>query len=358
MDARHGKILALSFCLAAVVCGPGLSSASPDGGQVDLAIVPFANNTGQSAAHTMLMPLLEKHLAERGLRFVGSDSLRPMLRHNRVRSRGWISRRGAELVGNASGARYLLLGSWDVLQTEGPVEVGVSLRVLDLSSWTLVRAVSLGATGEDKVSWLDQGRIENVELLASALLQNALNELWPDEGRGVAEEPEPGCRQLAVIPLDNYAATAHAGDIVTNILLSRLLAAGYFVVEPGFVRELGLTREVVNRGGVDRASAQAILDSLGACQVITGAVQEFALARGLPTVSVPQFAVGLRVSSTAEGTLLAMRELEGTGGDHDGFFQLGRVHAITILAAAQITRFVADLPTAVRKDLSHGPLDQ
>ena len=158
-----------------------------------------------------------------------------------------------------------------------------------------------------------------------------------------------------MIPLDNYSATEHAGDIVTNILLSGLLSSGYFVVEPGFVRELGLAREVLNRGGVDRGSAQAILDTLSACQVITGAVQRFDPARGLPTASVPRFAAGFRASSTRNGALYLMREIEGAGSDSDGFFQLGRVHAITTLVAEDMELFIADLRAANRKDIIHGP---
>ncbi len=343
------SLVAAVGLIAALGVGPG-TAAEPDSLVVDLAIVPFANNTGQSEAHELLMPRLEGLLTGRGLNIVTSGELRPLLREYRVRSRGWISRRGVALIGDQTGAEQLLLGSWDILRTEGNIEIGVSLRLLDRASLKLVRAVSLGHTGEDRVGWLDQGRLGDVAELAGIVLAEAVAELFP--GTPPAP-PVAGCRRLAVVPLDNYAGTEHAGDVVTNVLLSRLLAAGYDVVEPGFVRELELTREVVNRGGVDRASAAAILAELGACQVITGAVQQFDPARGLATSSVPLFAAGLRSSDTRTGALLVSREVAGSGGDHDGFFQLGRVHAITPVVAAQLNRFVGSLPAANRKDSSH-----
>ncbi len=357
------SIVSRQFLIFVVVCAalvpaPPATAQSPvniANPKVDLAVVPFANNTGQSAAHALLMPRLEFLLEQQGLNLVGSDVLRPLLRENRVRSRGWIGKHGANLIGANTGTRYLLLGSWDVLRTEGNPEIGVSLRVLDLQNMVLVQAISVAGTGEDSVSWLDLGRVTDLESLADAVLERAVSQLLPIPDYSEVTLSWRGCNHVAVVPLDNFSATENAGDITTNILLSGLLSAGYFVVEPGFVRELGLAREVLNRGGVDRGSAQAILDSLGACQVITGDVQRFDPGRGQPTVSVPHFAAGLRASSTRNGALYLMRELESSGNDNDGIFQLGRVHAITPLIADNVDRFIADLLEANRKDIIHGP---
>jgi|GEM_PF-1494606 len=358
MNARRFILLVTLLSLVLLV-GPGRTCvAQTSVAPVDstrLAIVPFANNTGQGEAHALLMPTLERLLRDRGHDLVTSGELRPLLREHRVRSRGWIGKLGAQLIGDRTGVRFLLLGSWDVLKTQGNIEIGVSLRVLDLDRMVLVNAVSMAGTGEDKVSWLDLGRVTELEVLATAVLEQALADLLPLPEYEEVPLSWRGCNHVAVIPLDNYSATEHAGDIVTNILLSRLLSAGYFVVEPGFVRELGLAREVLNRGGVDRGSAQAILDSLGACQVITGDVQRFDPARGLPTISVPRFAAGFRSSSTRTGALYLMRELDGAGSEGEGLFQWGRQHAITPLIADKISRFVKDLLAANRKDIIHGP---
>lgn len=354
MNARRWALLVMICWGVATTAGAVPAMAEAERGVVKLALVPFANNTGQAAAHTQLMPLLERLLTERGLAVVPSDTLRPLLRQHRIRSRGWISRQGAELIVSEVGADFLLLGSWDVLRETGNVEVGLSLRLLDPRSMTLVGAVSFGGSGEDRVGWLGRGRVDDVELLATRLIGQALDQLLPSLAGAAAINAASGDCPLAIIPLDNFSAVPHAGDIVTGILLARLLSAGYPVVEPGFVRELGLVREVISRGGVDRASARALRDSLGVCRVITGAVQQFAPARGASVGSVPLLAVGLRVSSATRGVLLTADELEGAGDDADGVFQLGRVHAITPLAVARIDKFVAELTRTTRKDSFDG----
>jgi len=320
-----------------------------------LAILPFADNANRSDADSLLTTTLHRLLTDNGLAYVPARDLRPLLRHHRVRSRGWISRRGMKLVASETGARHLLLGSWDVFRDAGNIEFGVSLRVLDVETEALVAAISVGGTGEDTVSWLDLGRIESMEVLVETILRRALEELLP-----IPESPEippswRGCNHLAVIPFDNFSETVNAGGIVTNVVLSRLLAEGYFVVEPGFVRELGLARETVVIGGVDRASARAIRDSLGACRIVTGAVETFEPARGEPSASVPRVALGVRVTYVESGLLYSMHELEGAGDDSQSVFQQGRIHGLIPLVSGLLQELARELSQENRKDIIHGP---
>ena len=121
-----------------------LCTASPVGAQEmdstavapppDLVILPIVNYSERMGAHDVLLPTLHARLAETGLDFVTSEELRPFLRQNRIRSRGWVGRSDAQAIAEHTGARYLLLGSWDVFRTEVDPEVGFSLRVLDLES--------------------------------------------------------------------------------------------------------------------------------------------------------------------------------------------------------------------------------
>ena len=83
---RHLIVSFLLF-LAFMVSGrpaSALVSDDPERAVPDLVIVPFANNTGQSQARLLLMPLLEKQLTERNLSLVTSAELRPLLRKNRA----------------------------------------------------------------------------------------------------------------------------------------------------------------------------------------------------------------------------------------------------------------------------------
>jgi hypothetical protein len=106
---------------------------------------------------------------------------------------------------------------------------------------------------------------------------------------------------------------------------------------------------------VDQASARAIAETLGACRVITGEVELFEAARGLPTTTIPKLRLGLRVAISETGTLYMMRELEGAGDDRQSVFQRGREHALIPLAERTLDDFVQELVKSNREDILHGP---
>lgn len=320
----------------------------------DILILPVVNYSEKGEAHTLLIPRLHANLDRLGFTFLSSEELRPLLREHRIRSRGWAGLEGARILRRETLAKYLLLGSWDVFRTEINPEIGLSLRILDLEHMTLVSAVSVGLTGADFTRALGLGRITSIEELADLAMQRAIDALFPLPEYEAPRLSSRGCFQVALIPFDNYSNTPNAGDIVTNIVLSRLLAQGYFVVEPGFVRDLGLTLEVINRGGVDQKSARSILASFDACRVVTGTVEKFDTARGTPTRTVPGIALGIRVMSPMDGNLYMMEELQGEGDDGDGMFQGGRVHALVPLANKVLQDFLDELAANNREDILYG----
>ncbi len=328
--------------------------AATDSLPPEFLILPVVNYSEKVEAHNLLTPRLHHYLDQLGVTYRSSDELRPLLREHRIRSRGWIGLEGAGILYRETKAKYVLLGSWDILRTETNPEIGLSLRVLDLESLVLISAVSVGLTGDDFTQALGLGRITSIEVLANIAMQRAIDTLFPLPTDIVPRMSYRGCFQVALIPFDNYSNTPNAGDIVTNIVLSRLLAQGYFVVEPGFIRELGLTLEIINRGGVDQKSAQSILASFGACRVVTGTVEKFDVARGMPALTVPEFALGIRAMSPQDGNLYMMEELQGAGSDGEGMFQGGRIHALVPLANKVLQDFLDDLASNNREDILYG----
>lgn len=361
MSRRAGScLLFVWLALFTATAGPvraqvAVGADSTDTGRPTVAILPFANHTGIPEAADLYMEALHGALGAHRVSYLTALSLRPVLREHRIRSRGWIDRRGAKIIAASTGVDYLVLGSWDILSEGANPEVGFSIRVLETASMALVAGVSTGGTGEDEVGWLDLGRVADVTVLADKVMNQAVGALLPFPDPPSAVRSWRGCNHLAVVPFDNFSGTLHAGDIVTNILLSRLLAEGYSVVEPGFVRELGLARETVVKGGVDRASARAIDEALGSCRVITGAVDRFEPARGDPSLSVPRLAVGLRVTSSRSGNLYLVRNLGGAGDDRQTIFHFGREHSLIALTDRVLEKFAYDLSEANREDILHGP---
>ena len=319
----------------------------------DLVVLPFANNTLDSRVHEALeIPLLDNLQAE-GLTVLSSQDIRPFLRKHRIRSRGWIGLKAAGLLARETGAKFALLGSWDVFRTEGNPEVGFSMRVLDLEHMALVAAMSVGVTGEDHVGAFETGRISHIQTLVARTMQKAISEMFPLPEYLVPRLSWRGCFQVALIPLNNYSDIQYAGDTLSNILLTQLLENGFSVLEPGFVRELGIEREVVNRGGIDDPSAGALFAEYGVCRIITGSVERLETARGDPGVTFPRVSLGLRVMDPRNGRVYMMKELVGQGDQNDGFFQLGRTHSLMTLSGNLLAGFAKELQEANREDIIH-----
>jgi len=363
-DPRH--ILIVALALVALAAGPGAAQTAPADTATaaqadtvaaapppDMVILPIVNYSEVSEAHTILVPRLHRGLTRQGLTFITAEVLRPTLRRNRIRSLGWIGREHAETIARITGARYLLLGSWDVMRIGEDPEIGFSLRVLDTQSMKLVSAVSVGARGSQYMGLLGRGRVRSPGRLADRVMAEAIEGLFPLVADSLRERTDVPCRRIALIPLDSFAQTPNAGNIMTSVMITGLVSTGFDVVEPGFVRELGLVRGVAHRGGVDDESALAIRENLGACRVITGAVEQLAVARGGPD-TVPMVAFGFRVMSPETGNINLMEELEGDGKDGEWFFQRGRTMALIPLADNVFMKFIRDLEKSRREDISYG----
>jgi hypothetical protein len=324
--------------------------------QADMAILPIANYSGKMEAHTVLLPRLHENLTKLGVSYVTSDELRPFLRKSRIRSRGWVGKAAARTIAEKTGIKHLLLGSWDVFRTEADPEIGLSLRILELENMALVASVSVGAAGSDFGGALGLGRVTSVADLADRVMPQAIDRLIPIPEYKVSESAYVGCYQIALIPLDNHSDTPRAGDIMTNIIISGLISEGYFVVEPGFIRELGLALGVITRGGVDRESALAIKKNFETCRaiVVTGAVEKFSTARGQPDMTVPSLAFGMRVMSPEDGNIYMMEELKGSGDDGEWFFQSGRIHALVPLANKVLKKFLKEFNKNNREEILYG----
>jgi hypothetical protein len=366
---HYSAVLLLAMCLGTVSAVYGQTeggnppvvdpaSAVTDTIVPALLIMPIVNYSEKGEAHEFLAPRLHAGLDSLGVIYQTSDRIRPLLRQHRIRSRGWIGADAAQILHRETQARYILLVSWDVFRTASNPEIGLSLRILDLTTLTLVAAVSEGVTGADFTKALGLGTITDLGELADIVMNRSLESLFPVPESRVPDEAAPGCMRIALIPFDNFSSTPNAGDILTNIVLSRLMAHGYFVVEPGFVRELGLTLEVMNRGGVDRNSARSILDNFAACGVMTGTVERFSTARGAPTQAVPELALGIRAMSPQDGNLYLMEELISAGDDGQGIFQSGRVHSLVTLTNQVLTNFLDEVAKKNREDILDGAHEQ
>ena len=79
----------------AVASSDSLTEAAPD---TIVAVLPFANLTGNREAPPLLLPLVHQQLIRQGVSYRTALAIRPILRRHRIRTVGSISRSGAELL--------------------------------------------------------------------------------------------------------------------------------------------------------------------------------------------------------------------------------------------------------------------
>jgi curli biogenesis system outer membrane secretion channel CsgG len=343
--------IVLVAVLGALSARSAVGDARKDGPLV--ALGPLAVHALGVNGDPVLSEMLEQALDELEVRYLSEQEIRPVLRASRIRSRGGISKIGAQRIREATGADLLLLGSWDVYRKAGFPEVAVSLRLLDLESLELVGAASAGSTGDDQLGLFEQGRISDLETLSLVLLKTTLKELLEPKSQSYNRVLPAGFEKLAVVPLNNYSETNYADRILANVVLSELHSAGYFVVEPGFVREVELLREEANRGGIGRSSATALFRGLGVEGVVTGTLDSWHPARGQASGAVPQLAFGLRLVDARTCQVKLAREYAGAGNDHDGLFWQGRQRSLVEVAKRLAGDFVHDLKNHLKEDHVH-----
>ena len=95
------------FLMVAVVTVDAFSQASsePDvelplsaGDSLSVAIMPFANNALDLRVGAVLETKVSGMLEKQGLAVKTAQDIRPILRKNRIRSRGWVGLKNAQML--------------------------------------------------------------------------------------------------------------------------------------------------------------------------------------------------------------------------------------------------------------------
>jgi hypothetical protein len=322
-------VLALVTAAIPARAQPPATVRAHSAGATTIAVLPFANFTGRTDAVTRMMPEIYRHLAASGLPVVTAEELRPVLRRHRIRTAGQIGVEDARILGEELAARALVLGSLDFYQDTGSPEAGLSVRIVDIASMTVISAASAASTGDDFAGLFGLGRIDSIE----RLVPRVVDELFVDLRVGAAVErvpaaPRSGCARVALVPFDNRSEMPYAGAIVTNILLSSLFADNYVLLEPGAAYEHFVSLRVMPRGEIDLASLISLGERFDLCMVVTGDVDRYHLAAGESDAAQPELDLGARILDARSGQLLAAFDDERGGRDGERVFQMGRCRSL------------------------------
>lgn len=305
-----------------------------------LAILPLENSSGRLRALHLTDSCLAAYLADHGFSLLPDSQLRPILRAHRIRSVGSIGRDGAELLWHEAGVRYLLLGSIDVFEEGALPEAALSLRILDATTLRIVWAGSDAGSGQDGTWLFGMGKTADIGILLDRIVVRMLAPLadcFPD--RCVIGTTG---YTAAIIPLENYSDDVHASDIASNVLLTRLVALGIGVVEPGLVEDVLVRRQVMPRGEIDLDTWKAINRECRADFLVTGAVDQFQPGRGDVLTADPLLELSLRFLRPG-GSVRAIRAGQTAGDRGESFFGLGREYSMGRLLRGQLDRLL-DFP--------------
>jgi hypothetical protein len=128
--------------------------------------------------------------------------------------------------------------------------------------------------------------------------------------------------------------------VVSDILLSALVQAGYACVEPGAVRETFLNLGRVYRGEIDLPTLQELAQKRGVELAVTGTVENFRPARGASRAAVPHFALSTRILAAGSGRLVDAFHIESNGKDSETLFQSGRTYSLVGLSMESLSKFM------------------
>jgi hypothetical protein len=335
-------VKAMIVCLFGLGWTIGASTATAD---VIAAFVPMANHAESIEAEHLAKAVIFEKLERRGVTFVDPDTLRSIMRSQRLRLIGMIDSASADLIASKTGAQFVITGSIDhYLEQENP-EVCLSFQAYDCRSHRLVWAASEASTGEDQAGIFGLGRVEDARKLLSAtaakLVDAAPDLTAPSIPRRRVKKHDrdlAALGRLAVFPMDNNTTTAGAGALATSALLQELWRRGYELLPPGEVAALQarLTADL-SVGAADTALV-ILREERAVVAAVTGIVTKFVGVRSSESEIMPEVEISLRLIDPVDGSVIASITLEKSGSDSETLFGAGR-----LLSVGKLTqRAVAD----------------
>lgn len=306
--------------------------------QASVIILPFADYTRLPGTRELLYPWIEAEIAARAGFFVSEDTARSVLRAHRIRASAGLSAEEAAIIHEETGVTTALLGSFDVRRDGPDPELALSVRILDLPTARILAAASYGATGSQFAGLFGRGRIDSLADLTPRVVRRLFQELdqpadaWPVAGHAP---------RIALAPFDNLSDHLHAGEIVSGVLLSRLVREGFVVIEPGIIGDIFRESGLVPWGEVGYGLLDRIDEQEAVGGVITGVVQRFEPSSG--PASPPRVEFGARLLDPKDHRIVLAHDRSRSGNDGWIVFGTGRVASIAEVTEESLDPLVREI---------------
>ena len=314
-----------------------------------IAILPFADYAGETTGENILMPLIRSRIAESGFNVVDSDTLRQVLRKNRIRTFGSINSAEAATIADELDVNFILLGSIDVfLENEIP-EAGFSARLLDTRNMRIFWAVSEAASGDDFTGLLGIGQIRQADRLAEKLVENAFKNFeksiydYMKQSEAIKKSPT-----IALVTFDNLSGQKFAGDVITTFMLTEFIDRGVGVIEPGTVNELFRSQNRALRGEIDYEMLAQLRSHLNVDYVITGNVNLFKAGMAGVEGSGPEVEFDGRCLDSESGRIIGAYEFSRRGTNSSALLHSGSSNSLGELSRRAVDDFVKKVEKDIR----------
>ena len=303
--------------------------ASPPTQSATIAVLPFANYTGNSKAKLAGDSLIFELLIEQGWNVIPRDSLRDVLRKHRIRTKNGINIDQAAAIRDELSADYFLIGTYNIYIENDIPEVGFSIHLVDTENLKIAAAFSAAANGEDFSGFLGIGRITSIDVLYKTVIAKAFVDINPPKIELLKTRPKVrSAGRMAIVPFDNFSPDRNAGLIVSSMLIAELTEAGWDIVSPGDVFQLFRLNNRIPRGEIDFDLLKQMTDKLNVDFVITGSVFEFTAGMAGIDGSVPEIELSGRLIESRTGRIISTESVSARGSDSELFFRSGTCYSL------------------------------
>ncbi len=354
-----GSLLVLWLVIASCAHNPLPSRQS-----VKIAVLPFANFTEVQEAPEQIMPLVVQTLEAKGFAVVSGEPVEDVLFRHRVRRTTLVTAKTAQALASELGVNAVMVGLISMYQPDEVPQVGISARLVKLSSAEVIWAQDVSLAGTDFTGMLGLGTVRSLETLAARGVNRLFASLQPRLEPQAVTPPEPpgalsfmarpeyptlyrdpsadffGVDSLAVLPFLNASDRPNAGEIVTALFVSSLFNTGrYRVIEPGLVWEVFLRFRILSIGSIDRLELPHLNRHMVVQGYVLGTVYEYVEGKGTEVIP-PKVAISARMVRADDARVVWSMEHRHKGDDFNLLLDFDRIYSIIPLARLTVAEMV------------------
>lgn len=271
----------------------GISYASNLFDKKTIAIYPFENYSGDKAALKTIYPLVENKLKNKNYNVLDSETLKRFLLKERIRDKGYIDFETSKKLINELNIDLVITGSINTFTIIDNPQVGLCLRIIDLSTNSIIWAEHGAITNNDFQNIFGHVIKKDLNELSSILIERLFKSLNKNE----ITENRKKLYRVAIMPFSNKTQRKELGMIATNIFIEKLFKnTDIEPVELGNTRKIIVEQRILQKGEIDFKNVEKISEALNVDGIIVGNVESY--KNDFSADQIPEVEVSARLLET------------------------------------------------------------